>query len=64
MAREILKSHANSGINIEEFTMSGVDFIFADSQEYSIYQKYKFGEAVRLKELSIESLVGSVSPSE
>ncbi len=56
LARAILNS-GNSEINIEEFSMSGVDFIFADSYEYSLYLKWKSDEAVRLNELSIRSLI-------
>ena len=37
--------------------MSGVDFIFSDSEEYSLYLKGRSIEAVHLNELSIESLI-------
>lgn len=57
LARVILRTQEDSGINVEEFTMSGVDFIFADSYEYSLYLKGKSDEAVRLDELNLESLV-------
>lgn len=57
LARAILRTREDPGINIEEFTMSGVDFIFSDTYEYSLYLKGKSDEAVRLNELSLESLI-------
>ncbi|WP_008318910.1 DUF6119 family protein [Leptolyngbya sp. PCC 6406] len=57
LARAILRTPEDPGINIEEFTMSGVDFIFADSYEYSLYLKGGSDEAVRLNELNLESLI-------
>lgn len=57
LARSILRTREDSSINIEEFTMSGVDFIFSDTHEYSLYLKGKSDEAVRLSELSLDSLI-------
>lgn len=57
LARAILINQEDSGINTEEFTMSGIDFIFAESYEYSLYLKGKSDEAVRLNELSLKALV-------
>lgn len=57
LAKSILRNREDSGINIEEFTMSGVELIFADTCEYSLYLKGKSDEAVHLNELSMESLI-------
>jgi len=57
LARSILRTREDSSVNIEEFTMSGVDFIFSDTHEYSLYLKGKSDEAVRLSELSLDSLI-------
>ena len=56
LARSILRTQEEPEINIEEFTMSGVDFIFSGNYEYSLYLKGESAEAVRLNELSLESL--------
>lgn len=60
LARAILKTQQDPEINIEEFTMSGIDFIFSDSYEYSLYLKGKSDEAVLLNELNIKSLISFV----
>ncbi|MEM8611628.1 MAG: DUF6119 family protein [Cyanobacteria bacterium P01_H01_bin.105] len=57
LARAIVGTQSDSGINVEEFTMSGIDFIFLDSYEYSLYIKGRSGEATEPGELSLESLV-------
>jgi uncharacterized protein (TIGR04141 family) len=57
LASAILEIGEDPGINIEEFTMSGVYFIFSDASEYSLYVKGKSDEAVRLDELSLKSLI-------
>jgi uncharacterized protein (TIGR04141 family) len=54
---EILRNQEDSGMTIEEFTMSGIDFIFSDNCEYSIYLKGKGNEAIRLNELNLTSLI-------
>lgn len=57
LAKEILRNQEDSGMTIEEFTMSVVDFIFSDNCEYSIYLKGKSNEATRLNELNLTSLI-------
>jgi uncharacterized protein (TIGR04141 family) len=57
LARSILRTRENSSLNVEEFIMSGVDFIFSDTYEYSLYLKGKSDEATRSSQLSLDFLI-------
>lgn len=57
LANAIIKSCDNTGINVEEFSVLGIDFVFSDKSEYSLYFKRKFNEKKGLEELSLAELV-------
>ncbi|MBP0019925.1 MAG: TIGR04141 family sporadically distributed protein [Cyanobacteria bacterium SBLK] len=57
LAKAILKIEENREISIEEFTISGIEFIFSENNQYSLYLKGKSQEKVLLTELSIKSLI-------
>lgn len=46
----------STALQIDEFSMSGVDFVFNDQHQYSIYLKGKFRERTEASELAIENL--------
>jgi uncharacterized protein (TIGR04141 family) len=56
----ILATQDDSDVSIEEFTVSGVNFIFSDADNYSLYIKGFGREKVQIDSLNIESLLDFV----
>jgi len=57
----LLGSTTNSQVSVDEFSVSGVDFIFSDRNNYSLYLKGLSRDKVAIGELSLEKLKAFIS---
>lgn len=57
LVNAILATQDGSDVSVEEFTVSGVNFIFSDADDYSLYMKGFAREKVHIDALNIESLL-------
>jgi len=58
LVRSILSYAPSSEVGIEEFSLSGVNFIFSDANEYSLYRRGRKREKINIgHNLSIEALL-------
>jgi uncharacterized protein (TIGR04141 family) len=57
LANAILASEKDSEVGVDEFTVSGVNFIFSDADEYSLCLKGHSRDKVKVESLSIENLL-------
>jgi len=60
LANAILASEEGSDVGVEEFTVSGVNFIFADEDAYSLYIKGRSREKVKIESLNISNLLNFI----
>ncbi len=60
LANAILASEAGSDVDIDEFTVSGVNFVFSDAFSYSLYVKGQSANKAPCEELSVRKLVSFV----
>ncbi len=57
LANAIMALEGDSGVGVNEFTISGVNFIFSDADDYSIYLKGHSRDRVRVDGLSVDNLL-------
>lgn len=57
LAEALLGRVTSSSVNVEEFSVSGVDFIFSDRNYYSFFCRGHSGDKEEVGELTIEELV-------
>ncbi|HEY9804691.1 MAG TPA: DUF6119 family protein [Leptolyngbyaceae cyanobacterium] len=57
LANAIIKSAENTEINIEEFSVLGIDFIFTDKSEYSLFLKNHKKDKKNVEDLTLEELI-------
>lgn len=57
LANAIVRKCDNTEINVEEFSVFGIDFIFSNKSEYSLYLKRVSKDKKHLEELNLEELV-------
>jgi uncharacterized protein (TIGR04141 family) len=57
LTKAILASGNDSGVEVDEFTVSGVNFIFSDANQYSLYVKGHSSDKFYVDGLSTENLL-------
>lgn len=57
LAETILGKISDSSVNVEEFSVSGVDFIFSDRNHYSFFLRGNTKDKAEVGELTIDNLV-------
>lgn len=61
LARAILASSGVSNVSVDEFSVSGVDFVFSDRNNHSLYLRGQSDDKEEIGELSIEKLTAFVN---